>query len=68
MIDRLLRCEHCGSPVYSTTVDNRQTYSLRVGALRQRDEVGRPAREIWTRRRLPWVEPLEEVPQYDKQT
>ena len=56
-------CEICGSPVYSCAAENPRTYSLRVGALNQRQELGRPARQIWTKRRLPWVPTLDAVPQ-----
>jgi hypothetical protein len=55
-------CERCGSPVYSCALDNPQSYSLRIGSLQQRHELGRPARQIWTDRRLDWVDPLEDVP------
>lgn len=48
-------CENCGGPVYASAVDNPQVFSLRVGALRQRHELGRPARQIWTSRRLKWM-------------
>jgi hypothetical protein len=52
-------CSNCGSPVYSSAVENPSSYSLRVGALDQRHELGRPANEIWTKRRLGWVPPLD---------
>jgi len=48
-------CEHCGSPIYSCAADSPTTYTLRVGTLKQRAELGRPARQIWTRSRLSWV-------------
>lgn len=54
-------CGTCGSPVYSCAVENPQTYTLRVGALNQREMLGRPKRQIWTRRRLPWVLALDGV-------
>ena len=37
-------CETCGGPIYACAPDNPKTYSLRVGALNQRDEVGAPAK------------------------
>lgn len=52
-------CENCGGPVYSSAAENPQTYSLRVGALKQRYELGPPARQIWTKRRMPWLPLLE---------
>jgi hypothetical protein len=48
-------CASCGTPVYSAAVENPQSYSLRVGTLKQRHELGKPQRQIWTKRRLPWV-------------
>jgi len=60
-------CGDCSSPIYACAVDNPPTYSLRVGALRQRRELGRPARQIWTKRRLPWVPAIHGVPEFDGQ-
>ena len=51
-------CANCGSPVYSCAPQNPKTYSLRLGALSERDALGRPAREIWTKRRLSWTPKL----------
>lgn len=48
-------CGNCGSPLYACAVENPQSYSLRTGVLQQRHALGAPRREIWTRRRLPWV-------------
>ena len=42
-------CGTCGSPVHSCAVENPPTCTLRVGALNQRQELGRPERQIWTR-------------------
>ena len=60
-------CETCGAPVYSCAVDNPTRYSLRLGALRQRNDLGRPARQIWTSRRLSWVPPIDGVPEISGQ-
>ena len=60
-------CDTCGSPVYACAPDNPQTYSLRLGALDQREALGRPARQIWTKRRLSWVPKLEGVPEVEGQ-
>lgn len=48
-------CENCGSPLYACALENPQAYSLRTGVLKQRGELGTPQREIWTKRRRPWV-------------
>ena len=60
-------CENCGSPVYSTSPENRQTYSLRLGALDQREALGPPARQIWTRRRLSWIPAFGPAREFDAQ-
>jgi hypothetical protein len=60
-------CGNCGGPIYSCAAENTQSYSLRVGALKQRYELGRPVRQIWTRSRLPWIPPLDGVEEFDGQ-
>lgn len=60
-------CGDCGGPVYACAAENPQAYSLRVGALNQRDELGTPMRQIWTRRRFRWLPPLEGVPAHEGQ-
>jgi hypothetical protein len=60
-------CENCGSPVYSCAVSDPATYSLRVGGLNQRHELGNPGRQIWTSRRLTWCCDLASVPETDGQ-
>ncbi|WP_353889333.1 GFA family protein [uncultured Paraburkholderia sp.] len=60
-------CENCGSPIFSCAVSDPPTYSLRVGGLNQRHELGRPARQIWTRRRLDWCCELSTVLEVDGQ-
>src|SRR5262245_9218490 len=60
-------CGTCGSPVYSCAPDNPQTYSLRLGALSEKEALGRPARQIWTKRRLSWIGPMEGVAEFDGQ-
>ena len=60
-------CENCGSPVYSRAVDNPRTYSLRLGALNEREALGRPARQMWTKRRLSWLPEMKGVPDFEGQ-
>jgi hypothetical protein len=60
-------CEHCGTPVYSCAPENPPTYSLRVGALKQRYELGSPKRQIWNKRRLPWLSEMDDIPAVDGQ-
>ena len=49
-------CENCGSPLYACAMENPQAYSLRTGVLKQRDDLGAPQREIWTKRRRSWAQ------------
>lgn len=60
-------CDNCGSPIYARAAENPQTYSLRLGALSQRDVLGRPARQVWTIRRLSWIPKLEGVSEVEGQ-
>jgi hypothetical protein len=60
-------CGDCGGPVYACDPENPKSYTLRVGALDQRDALGQPARQIWTKRRLAWVPPLGDVPAIEGQ-
>ena len=55
-------CPDCGTPIYASAISNPPTYSLRIGALDQRAELGAPALQIWTERRLAWVCDLAAVP------
>ena len=59
-------CGDCGGPVYASAVEDPPTYSLRVGALDQRYDLGAPARQIWVHRRLPWVADIGDVPVVDQ--
>lgn len=60
-------CPECGGPVYASAFENPQTYSLRVGALKQRDLLGVPVRQIWTKRRMGWLPHLFQIFEVDGQ-
>ena len=60
-------CANCGSPLYACAEHNPTAYSLRVGTLDQRHELGEPERQIWTQRKLGWVELPAGVKTYDAQ-
>jgi hypothetical protein len=61
-------CGNCGTPVYSTSPGDgvQPSYVLRVGILRQRDQL-MPRRQIWWRSARPWVTQLGELPKQEKQ-
>jgi hypothetical protein len=62
-------CGTCASPIYSTTPGEgvQPSYTVRVGILRQRDQLT-PRRQIWWRSARPWVTGLDAVPKSEKQT
>jgi hypothetical protein len=61
-------CPKCGSPIYSTTPGDgmQPSYTVRVGILRQRDQLI-PRRQNWFRSARPWVTELTAVPRNQKQ-
>ena len=62
-------CGKCGSPIYSTTPGDgvQPSYTVRVGLLRQRDQLA-PRRQQWFRSARPWVTELASVPKSEKQS
>ena len=60
-------CPKCGSPIYSTSPGEGQqaSYMVRVGILRQRDQLT-PRRQNWFRSARPWVTGLGSVPRNEK--
>ncbi len=61
-------CGDCGAPVYACAELDPRTYSLRLGALSEKESLGPPARQVWTKRRLSWVPSLDEVPAVNGQS
>jgi len=61
-------CGKCGSPIYSTTPGDgvQPSYTVRVGILRQRDQLA-PRRQQWFRSARAWVTELASVPKSEKQ-
>ena len=58
-------CGNCGSPIYSCAAENPQNYSLRIGIITQRATFS-PARQIWKRSALNWVDHLTAVPAHEE--
>jgi hypothetical protein len=56
-------CGDCGAPVFRLPTDNNPNYSLRVGGIDQRAEINPPRRQIWVKRRLPWVDAIGNIPE-----
>jgi hypothetical protein len=61
-------CGNCGTPIHSTSPGDgiQSSYTLRVGILRQRDQLT-PRRQIWWRSAQPWVTQLTALPKAEKQ-
>ena len=62
-------CPTCGAALYSTTPGEGQQamYIVRVGILRQRDQLT-PKRQIWWRSARDWVSGLDGIRKLEKQT
>jgi hypothetical protein len=60
-------CATCGTPFYSAALENPATYSLRVGTIAQRQELGTPRRQGWCQSALPWSFSLEGVEKLPRQ-
>jgi hypothetical protein len=60
-------CPRCGSPIYSTTPGEgvQAAYMVRVGILRQRDQLT-PRRQNWFRSARAWVTELDAIPKNER--
>jgi hypothetical protein len=58
-------CPDCGTPIYSSTVNDPPTYNLRLGTIRQRADLT-PKRQSWCRSALSWVTNLDHIPRFDR--
>ena len=61
-------CPRCGTPIYSTSPGEgvQPSYMVRVGILRQRDQLT-PKRQNWFRSARPWVTAMDAIPKNQKQ-
>jgi hypothetical protein len=54
-------CGDCGSPIYATSADAPTLYNLRLGAIKQRQQI--PAlRQIWCESALTWAQDVSGLP------
>jgi hypothetical protein len=59
-------CPKCGSPIYSTAPgDNPDSYMVRVGTLRQRDQLT-PRQQNWFRSARLWITEMASIPRNEK--
>ena len=61
-------CPDCGSPIYAADPVNPAIFSIRLGAIRQRRELGAPARQIWCDSALPWAMDVAATPRAARQS
>jgi hypothetical protein len=59
-------CANCGTQIYASDPHEPQSYSLRVGTLKQRGELG-PVQQIWYRSSLPWIGEIQVIPHLERQ-
>lgn len=60
-------CPECGTPIFSSAVeDNPRFYNIRIGTIRQRDQII-PKIQIWCRSELPWLAELPTLDRVEKQ-
>ena len=60
-------CPECGSPIYATAAGSGpKVYSIRVGTIRQRDQVI-PKAQVWCRSAQPWLAHSELMRKIEKQ-
>lgn len=54
-------CGECGSPVFSSSAENREIYNLRLGMVKQRAQI--PAqKQIWCDSALEWAQNVSGIP------
>ncbi len=61
-------CPDCGTHIYAASADEDgpKVYGVRVGTLRQRDEIV-PRRQMWCRSAQPWLGELDSIRKVEKQ-
>src|SRR5436190_15213249 len=58
-------CPDCGTALYATSsADEPKAYNVRVGALRQRNEL-RPRRQIFVRSQQAWLNELDSIAKFE---
>ena len=59
-------CADCGTPIYAAAPSEPPTYSLRLGAIKQRAAL-RPRRQIWCDSALPWSMDIATIDKRERQ-
>lgn len=58
-------CPDCGSPICASAAGGKPPLSIRVGTIRQRDELI-PRKQVWFRSAQRWLPDLDTVARHDK--
>jgi hypothetical protein len=58
-------CADCGTPLWATTPTDQQTFGLRVGAIKERDQLV-PKRQLWARSAQGWLSQLGSIARAEK--
>lgn len=58
-------CPDCGSPIYASAVGGKPPLSIRVGSIRQRDELI-PRKQVWFRSAQRWLPRLGAIAKHEK--
>jgi hypothetical protein len=59
-------CGDCGTPIYATDAAQARVLALRVGPLKQRQQLV-PQRQIWFRSALPWALDIGDIPHIERE-
>ena len=59
-------CPRCGSQINARHVEDAKFCAVRVGAIRQREEL-EPKVQVWARLQVPWLEKLGSIPKLAEQ-
>ena len=58
-------CPDCGSPIYASAAGGEPPLSIRVGTIRQRDQL-MPRKQVWCRSAQRWLSDLDNVARHEK--
>jgi hypothetical protein len=60
-------CPTCGTPIYAAAPESPASYSLRLGTIAERKELGSPRQQNWCQSALPWSFSLEGIESLPRQ-
>jgi len=60
-------CPDCGTSIYATSEFDQEIFGLRVGTLKQRAQLI-PKKQIWHQSSMSWLNEIDNLPKFDKQS